>query len=444
MDVLPTLDVDSIDACVTDPPYGIGFMGKEWDTFKVGAHAERRLPQWNGGEKQNPNLAGRSRSPAISPSQIEYDRGLEGQRGFQTWTERWAREVLRVLKPGAHLLVCGAPRSFHRLTSGLEDAGFEIRDCIMWVFGQGYPKSHNLNSFSNIETRQTFEGWGTALKPAWEPIIVARKPFDGSVADNVLRFGTGAINIDASRIAGGDVNPTVARRQGSVAHLSNRSAAESEKDGRIEDRRSPEAYRAARPGDSMGRWPANLIHDGSNEVVERFPAEAGAFAPVHKRNGDKHRGVYDAFAGNFDEAGSTFQGDSGSAARFFYCAKTSREDRNEGCESMDRKPLNWSSGTQSPGTFQAEGTDKTSQNNHPTVKPTALMRYLVRLVTPPGGTVLDPFGGSGSTAKACIYEGFDYVLIEREASYVEIIKARAAWAEQDHRDSTAQQSMVFA
>lgn len=428
--VLPTLEADSINAGVTDPPYGIGFMGKEWDCFKPEAMLARDKGSWDAESARqrhiNPNLRGRSRSPALSPSQIEYDGSVGGLRRFQAWSEQWAREVYRVLKPGAHLLVCGAPRSFHRMTCGLEDAGFEIRDCIMWIFGQGFPKSHNIDPFSRIETRQTFDGWGTALKPSWEPIIMARKPLAGTVAANVQAHGTGALNIDGCRIA------TPETLQGSTVRNDIRGGKYA-------------AGHRANPGDipdfqqsSLGRWPANLIHDGSEEVVSQFPnVESGQ--PAGIKAGGKLN-CFGTFAGGIPVTG---YGDAGSAARFFYCAKTSRTDRNEGCEHMERKPLNWSSGTQSPGTFQAEGTDKTSPNNHPTVKPTALMRYLVRMVTPPGGTVLDPFNGSGSTGKACIYEGMNYIGIEKEAEYVAISEARWAHAEQDHRDNTAQQELAL-
>ena len=419
LDELPTIDADSIDAVVTDPPYGIGFMGKKWDTFSPDrARASKAFAIGHGdkGRKDgiNPNLRGRRQSPAMSSSQIEYDRSLSGQRGFQSWTEVWAREIMRVLKPGAHLLVHGAPRSFHRMTCGIEDAGFEIRDCLVWMFGQGFPKSHN-------------GPWGgTALKPAWEPICVARKPLVGTVAENVLQFGCGTLNIDGCRIDRAVTsNPLV------------RNARGFQSGGLVQ--RETGAGTA-----SFGRWPANLIHDGSDEVVACFPAEAGAVAPVHNRNGDKFRGTYGAFAGDVDEAGSTFQGDTGSAARFFYCAKASRTDRDEGCEALEKKPLLWSSGEQSPGTFQSPNTDRSARNNHPTVKPTALMRYLVRLVTPPGGTALDPFMGSGSTGKACALEGFDFIGIEREQEYATIAEARIAFAENLYRDSTAQQGMMFA
>ena len=191
-----------------------------------------------------------------------------------------------------------------------------------------------------------------------------------------------------------------------------------------------------RGGSESGRWPANLIHDGSDEVVALFPRAAGAAAPVTVRNGDKFRTAYGAFKGDRDELGSTFQGDSGSAARFFYCAKADRADRNDGCQNMERKPLNWSSGTQNPGSFQAEGTDRTSPNHHPTVKPTDLMRYLCRLVTPKGGLILDPFMGSGSTGRGAVLEGFKFIGIEQTAEYVEIARARidSAWR-QGHQPS---------
>lgn len=394
LDVLPTLDVDSIDACVTDPPYGIGFMGKKWDTFspcnvKTAAQVKQRK---NTGMLGNQNLKGRKRSPAISPSKIEYDRSVSGQRQFQEWTQEWAREVIRVLKPGAHLLVCGAPRSYHRMACGLEDAGFEIRDCLMWVFGQGFPKSHNLDG--------DWKGWGTALKPAWEPIIVARKPLIGTVAANVARYGTGAINIDSCRIDGVVTsNPMVRNAQGYGG------------DGLVQGE-------TGKGTTSVGRWPANLIHDGSPEVVDRFPAEAGAFAQATRRNSDKFRNSYGAFKGSADECGRMPE-ERGSAARFFYCAKTSRTDRDE-------------------------GTDKTARNNHPTVKPTSLMRWLCKLVTPPGGVILDPFTGSGSTGKAAMLEGFQFVGIEREAEYAQIAEARIAFGAGEYRDRTAQQGLVLA
>ncbi|MEQ6760295.1 site-specific DNA-methyltransferase [Pseudomonas aeruginosa] len=319
---------------------------------------------------------------------------------FQAFTLEWAAECLRVLKPGGHLLSFASPRTYHHMAVGIEMAGFEIRDQIMWVFGSGFPKSHNLSG--------EYEGWGTALKLGHEPICMARKPLAGTVARNVLAHGAGALNIDGCRIPSEPMPPNTG-----AGGLPRR---------REDEQRGPGAVSQPHAG---GRWPANLIHDGSEEVVTLFPADAGQAAPLATRNSDKTRNSYGAFAGSPDAHFSPHDS-GGSAARFFYCAKASRKDRNEGCEHMERKPLHWSSGSQNPGSFQSEGTDKTSQNNHPTVKPTDLMAYLVRLVTPPGGKVLDPFTGSGSTGKAAVREGFEFVGIEREPPYLAIAEARIA------------------
>ncbi|MBG4613397.1 site-specific DNA-methyltransferase [Pseudomonas aeruginosa] len=355
LQVLKTFPDNSFDSVVTDPPYGLSFMGKRWD-YDV---------------------------PSV---------------------EIWA-ECLRVLKPGGHLLAFAGTRTQHRMALRIEDAGFEIRDIIAWVYGSGFPKSKNLDG--------DWQGWGTALKPALEPITVARKPLAGTVAANVLAHGTGTLNIDGCRI-----NPTGESRE---------RVGEATQDQRYTDAGGTNFAMKPGPrgGDAAGRWPANLIHDGSEEVVTLFPADAGQAAPLATRNSDKTRNSYGAFACSPDAHFSPHDA-GGSAARFFYCAKASRRDRNEGCEHMERKPLHWSSGSQNPGSFQADGTDKTSQNNHPTVKPTDLMAYLVRLVTPPGGKVLDPFTGSGSTGKAAVREGFEFVGIEREAPYLAIAEARIA------------------
>lgn len=280
-DRMKELEAESIDSIVTDPPYGLSFMGKEWD---------------------------------------------HGVPGVEFWTE-----AMRVAKPGAHLLAFGGTRTFHRLAVAIEDAGWEIRDCVMWVYGSGFPKSHNL--------KDEWNGWGTALKPAWEPIIVARKPFVGTVAENVVRYGTGALNIEGCRI--GNEQTTTIRNGNSGKN------GIYQKDNRTFARINP-----------PGRWPANLIHDGSEEVSDPL----------------------------------------GSAARFFYCAKASKADRDDGCEG----------------------------NHHPTVKPTDLMAYLCRLVTPPGGTVLDPFTGSGSTGRGAMCEGLNFIGFELSPEYAEIARARIA------------------
>lgn len=342
---------NTFDSIVTDPPYELGFMGKAWDST-----------------------------------------------GIANNVEMW-REALRVLKPGGHLLAFSGTRTYHRMTCAIEDAGFEIRDQIGWIYGSGFPKSRNLDGY--------WQGWGTALKPAQEPICVARKPLVAkTVASNVLQFGTGALNIDSCRIDA--ERPTGWSGGGSKLYEGGLS-----RDGG-----------EARPVD--GRWPANIIHDGSDEVLEafaKFGENKGQAAKLSTRNCDKTRNTYGVFAGTVD---ATFAPHDplGSAARFFYCAKASRADRDAGCAALEKKPLYWSSGDANPGSFQSTGTDKSARNNHPTVKPTALMRYLVRLVTPPGGSVFDPFTGSGSTGRAAALEGFAFIGFELDPAYCEIARAR--------------------
>jgi len=370
LEVLSTIPDNSIDSVVTDPPYGLAFMGKRWD-YDV---------------------------PSV---------------------EVWA-ECLRVLKPGGHLLAFAGTRTQHRMACRIEDAGFELRDMIAWVYGSGFPKSKNLDG--------DWQGWGTALKPALEPITVARKPLAGTVAANALAHGTGALHIDACRIPA----ESMPANTGSGG-LPRR---------REQEQRGPGLV--AQPH-AEGRWPANLIHDGSDEVLAAFPDAPGQLADASLNSEQrKTQNVYGAMRrgregeASANSANSGVVGfsmrpgarrlDAGSAARFFYCAKTNRRDRNEGCEEMERRPLHWSSGDQNPGSFQSEGTDKTSQNHHSTVKPTDLMAYLCRLVTRPGGLVLDPFMGSGSTGKACMREGFQFIGIEREPPYMAIAEARIAHA----------------
>lgn len=376
LDAMREMPDNSVDAVVTDPPYGLSFMGRDWD------HGVPGEPFW--------------------------------------------REALRVAKPGAHLLAFGGTRKYHRLAVAIEDAGWAIRDCIMWVYGSGFPKSLNVSkaidkaagaerevvvntlpadlidaerevaskysAASNIgkgstnsyittvsgksttvtitapatDAAKQWDGWGTALKPAIEPIVVARKPFKGTVAANVLEWGTGALNIQAARI---DAEKATgwggsATGNGNVPVIT----------GKIGE-----------PRPVTGRWPANLIHDGSDEATEGM----------------------------------------GDAKRYFYCAKASKKDRDEGCEELILKRAGSMSGRHDG----SMGSTTYNRNHHPTVKPTALMRYLCRLVTPPGGVVLDPFMGSGSTGKAAILEGFDFIGIEKDAEYIEIARARIAHAQ---------------
>jgi DNA modification methylase len=417
LQVLKTLPSDSVDAICTDPPYGLRFMGKRWD-YDV---------------------------PKV---------------------EVW-EQCLRVLKPGGHLLAFAGTRTQHRMAVRIEDAGFEIRDMIAWVYGSGFPKSLDVSKaidkaagaerasrfgtenddrgsmsgamnsrcgqcnkqfFSSnpctcprqdkvavTEAARQWQGWGTALKPAFEPITVARKPFPGTVVSNVLTHGTGALNIDGCRVGWPDGKVPEIGTPGWGGPAKKLTAVPGQEGATVE-RSEP---------NTAGRWPANLIHDGSEEVLECFPDDAGAQAPVHRRNGDKFRHSYGAFAGNIDEQGSTFHADGlGNAARFFYCAKASREDRNDGVEHLPPRPLLWSSGEQNPGSFQSEGTDKSSPNNHPTVKPTDLMRWMCRLVTPKGGIVLDPYMGSGSTGRGAVLEGFNFIGIDEDAWWVEIARLR--------------------
>jgi site-specific DNA-methyltransferase (adenine-specific) len=307
---------NSVDSIVTDPPYELGFMGKSWDSTGIAFNVE-------------------------------------------VW-----QEALRVLKPGGHLLAFSGSRTYHRMAVAIEDAGFEVRDQIMWIYGSGFPKSLNIG-----KQLDNWQGWGTALKPAHEPIVVARKPLIGTVAANVLTYGTGGLNIDASRV--GSEGGTKAENFGEVR-------------GEIFGNGKGKPVNTITEL-NLGRWPANVIHDGSDEVVEYF----------------------------------------GEPARFFYCAKTSKKDRNEGLDDFEAIRVHDGREEGNPGGSNPRNrTNDKKVNHHPTVKPTDLMRYLCRLVTPPAGIVLDPFMGSGSTGKGAVLEGFDFIGIEQDADYVKIAEAR--------------------
>lgn len=380
----------SVDSIVTDPPYhlttrkkgGTGPPSVNLDT----PHGRARVTTgfmgmtWDGGD-------------------IAHDPAL------------W-RDCLRVAKPGAWLLAFGGTRTYHRLACAIEDAGWELRDSpvrghmhqpedcpwlLGWMFGSGFPKSKN-------------GPWGgTALKPAWEPIVCARKPLVGTVDENWREHGTGAMNIDACRIDG---NIDEMRDRSGTAESGNKilGAGIHNHSGGIWE------------PSQLGRWPANLIHDGSDEVLAAFPDAPGQQRAVGPEFTPK---VGTAVYGDYGPRPHVEpRSDTGSAARFFYCAKASRADRNVGCDDLEEKPLLWSSGEQSPGTFQAPGTNRSARNNHPTVKPTELMRWLVRLVTPKCGTVLDPFAGSGSTGRAADIEGFGAILIELDPEYAAIARKR--------------------
>jgi site-specific DNA-methyltransferase (adenine-specific) len=391
IEMMRTLPDNSIDSVVTDPPYGIRFMGKSWDGKDIEDRAAYRASMPSHASACGPNGGHRS----IAAEAGKYDLTPDGMRAFQAFTLEWATECLRVLKPGGHLLSFAAARTYHHMAVGIEMAGFEIRDQIMWVFGSGFPKSHNLKG--------EHEGWGTALKPAHEPICMARKPFPGTVAANVVTHGTGALNIDACRIHAADAQATeYTQKRMAPGHVVNDTGAWKQ------DAQYTGTLKA-------GRWPANLIHDGSPGVVAMFPAEAGAASRV--RGTEASAASAGLITGHRDRVEGAFHGDSGSAARFFYCAKTSRTDRHEG---LTNPGPQFTRGT----TLRKVENTETTGNTHPTVKPTDLMAYLLRLVTPAGGVALDPFMGSGSTGKAAMREGFQFIGCEIDEQYASIARAR--------------------
>lgn len=407
--VLKTLPDNSVDSIVTDPPYGIRFMGKAWD----GADIEKKVATRRSFKSQNPSATGAGAHNSIASEAGKYDFSAKGLLAFQLWTMEWAKEVLRVLKPGGHLLAFAAPRSFHRLVSGLEDAGFEIRDHLQWIFGSGFPKSRNLGG--------KWEGWGTNLKPAFEPICLARKPLDTSVAENVLMHGTGAINIDACRVP---IDALADACQLRDIHAGIRSSNSNWGMTKNTEHTSP----AVR---EEGRWPSNVLHDGSEEVLACFPTtRSGASNTCNLSGADKLGNTGAAYGRESRPAGTEMiaYGDQGSAARFFYCAKASSAERHAG---LGHVPAQFKHGST---LRDAENLTDRKGNHHPTVKPLALMRYLIRLVTPPGATVLDPFCGSGSTGVAAIQEGMVFIGIEREADYIEIAKTRCQHAYQGQQD----------
>jgi DNA modification methylase len=375
LNVLREMPDNSVDSIVTDPPYGISFMAKKWD-YDV---------------------------PSV---------------------EVW-KEALRVLKPGGHALIACGTRTQHRMVCNIEDAGFEIRDVVSWIYGSGFPKSLNIskaidkaagaerklgarkasardckradgwerphhldhNHASKFESEpateaaKQWDGWGTALKPACEFFTLCRKPLsEKTVAANVLKWGTGGINIDGCRVEG---EPWKAHEATGLA-----------------DKKfftSGDAKVIQKEPHAQGRFPANLIHDGSQEVLDLFPeTKSGDFT----QRGQSANTVQPNGWKTGDRNYKKFKGDQGSAARFFYVPKASKKDRNEGCGELEKG------------------------NNHATVKPTALMAYLCRLITPTGGVVLDPYMGSGSTGKAAVREGFSFVGIELDPDYYEICKAR--------------------
>lgn len=510
-DVLREFADNSIDSCVTDPPYALVSISKRFG--KEGSAAAK---------------VGKTGAYARASAGF---MGKTWDTGETAFDPAFWEEVLRVLKPGGHVLAFGGTRTYHRLACAIEDAGFEIRDQIGWLYGSGFPKSHNQSG--------EWEGWGTALKPAWEPIVVARKWLDGTNAANLAKWGVGALNIDGCRVEfDGAADQASAKPGGKITSKVGALAGGGQNDN---------ARTEFVSDNTKGRWPANIIHDGSDEVLAAFPQAPGQIAKAAE-GGDrrKDQNVYGAMTRGSN--GAEPRAVSGSAARFFYCAKANKRDRNDGLDSSaivsisgawenaDQKVTlrvatgisrpkvtdvfgasmnsasEWSTllfGSGRTGQFQmvSKSTTKTKisstiasticnslatfatsgctpvatlmppelsgsraenaefidlsltttsekmasalgvnrvaskmplrisvfvpivSSSHPTVKPTDLMRYLCRLVTPPGGTVLDPFMGSGSTGRGAVMEGFSFIGIEMDAGYYDIADARIAAVE---------------
>jgi site-specific DNA-methyltransferase (adenine-specific) len=344
-----TLDAERVDAVITDPPYGLTFMGKDWDNYGT-------------------------------------------PLGFQQWTAQWAAEAYRVLKPGGYLLAFGGTRTYHRLAAGVEDAGFEIRDCLLWLYGSGFPKSLNLKG--------EWEGWGTALKPAVEPIVMARKPLIGTVAENVQRYGTGAININATRVG-------TEERFNNPGGISTANGVYGIRFGNIE-------------GNTVnGRWPANVLLDEEAAAMLGEQSGESVSQAAMMQAGPESEG----WGLHTRQPGVRGHNDSGGASRFFYVAKAARGERNFGLDGFNTEVA----GT---GALRDGGREsKPRANTHPTVKPVALMAYLIRMVARKGSVILDPFMGSGTTAVAAIQEGVAWIGCEREAEYVKIIEGRTAVAQ---------------
>lgn len=491
------MDSDSFDSLVTDPPAGIGFMGKDWDIHS----------------KYEPSTeTGRTVLAAASVMGLE-----PWEAGFVSFTADWATEAMRILKPGAYGLVWAIPRTADLTGMGLRASGFEVRDSVTHIFGSGFPKSLNVSKaidaflgserpvigtreqrnpyigsdglqfrdaldYSGQEEQITaagsaeaerWEGWGTALKPASEVWILIRRPMaEDTVARNVLAHGVGAINVDGCRIG---TEPAFTDRPGkkSVGGMMNVTG---------EDRIT---------SGGAGRWPSNIVfthhpdckrvgtkqvqsdrHDPSErgkggigtsghggqtgleeqrlteetvdawDCVEGCPVKALDEQSGERSSGSRKAGARNGmgYHGADGDGGPEIEASEGGASRFFpqfgwteddlntalffYCAKASRSERNAKCDNLEEKDLNWSSGTKNPGSFQAPGTNRKARNPHPTVKPIELMRWLLRLITPPGGNSVDPFAGSGTTVKAAIEEGFSCTGIERDPEYVKVAIAR--------------------
>ena len=485
VEVMRGMDANSVDSIVTDPPYGLEFMGKEWDRLwnDKAFGADNHLPT-----DENGVSTGLSRWSIARP---QYKAGAEAE----AWHFAWASEALRVAKPGALLLAFGGTRTWHRLACAIEDAGWEIRDTVCWLYGSGFPKSHDISKAIDkaagaerevvgpkmrpdgkavIDARRNgfdgqhegydrpwkhdreavelqasitapatplaslWSGWGTALKPAFEPVIVAMKPLDGTFAQNAERHGVAGLWVDGSRIeaAPGDVMGNWDKwredNEGMIPNNTTYAIAHNPKAFTVQPRCKP-----------SGRWPANVILD--EDAAALLDEQSGEREPGRPQNrytgGDKFAHKYNhglPLRTGWDVSPSYT--DTGGASRFFYCAKASRSEREAGLEGMEETRFEVANHGMTlerwpDGTLRERVTERqTASNVHPCVKPLALMRYLVRLCkTPTGGLVLDPFMGSGTTGCAAVLEGRDFIGIEKDAGYMAIAQRRIDAAQMQGR-----------
>lgn len=433
LDVMAQMEPNSVDAIVTDPPYGLEFMGKDWDdlgrldAYRDEATVPQRDPDSPGGRHAveyqssvNPRCLRCehyrwSGTPCRCGPNAEWD--IKPGTAQQAWHGRWAEAAYRIAKLGAHLVAFGGSRTHHRLMCALEDAGWEIRDTLCWLYGSGFPKSHNLKG--------EWEGWGTALKPAYEPIVLARKPLIGTVAQNVLEHGTGGLNIDGCRVGTDD-------------NLDGGTYSPGGKSGPMPgDPRTGAALGMFQPGakpahgfvQPSGRWPANLVLD--EEAAAMLDGQSGEL--TSGANPTRRGGLGFHGAEGQESCAAPRGTDMGGASRFFYVAKASRAEREAGLEG-GKALISPKLGMANDPTYESSdgghrsGFRYLTRNHHPTVKPVDLMRWLCRLITPPRGLILDPFMGSGTTGVAAALEDFRFVGIEKEAEYLDIAGARIAQA----------------
>lgn len=437
LEVVKSWPNNCIDSICADPPYGLGLMGKEWDTFNP--NTVQRLVDSSIGTGEIGERGRNDTSPAWNSAR--YDHSTKGHIEFQQWFTIWAKAMLRITKPGGILLCFGGTRTFHRLTCAIEDAGWDIRDCMMWLYGSGFPKSHNIGKaidkfrgnqrkiigkqkvpgyaktevamgkqnrniyeFPKSEGQSEWEGYGTALKPAWEPIIVAMKPLDGTFAANAEKHGVAGLWIDGGRIGMEKRFNQGAGNKAGGNSLNMSKVGMPEFGGK----------------ECQGRWPANLILD--EEAGKMLDEQSG----ISKSTGGKTKSKLggDRVYGKY--AGTKLGQNAGGASRFFYCAKASRKERNLGLEGLSGKKVNDGRKTSIDNPYQRGDTIRT--NTHPTVKPLALMKYLCTLLKMPSAKqiILDPFMGSGTTGMACVELGINFIGIEKEQEYWEIAVKRIA------------------